>query len=242
MAMNRFYLTTAIVTAAMLGAPAFAQSSGNQSANDQQSIERELQIHAMSQQELRKNLEEAGFTNIRIVDAAYMVQAQNEQGDPVILLLNPPETVTQASGNASSDQQRTGTQQQAAASGGGQQQSGSQGGSSLASSYRSFSEAGLDSSRTVVGDMSADELMDNDVVDGSGNQLGTILDLLVGQSDQVQAALIETADGKHVAVSVDRLEVEQGDGGQVLVDLSKSELQQQPAYEQQDGQWQRSSS
>ena len=45
---------------------------------------------AMSQQKLRSALEAAGFTQINIIDSAYLVRAQTEDGNNVVLYIDPP--------------------------------------------------------------------------------------------------------------------------------------------------------
>ena len=44
----------------------------------------------MTQSQLHDWLEKAGFKNVTILDAAYLVQAQTEQGDTVMMTINPP--------------------------------------------------------------------------------------------------------------------------------------------------------
>lgn len=39
---------------------------------------------------LRRELRQAGFQNIRILDATFLVQAQTRNGDQVVMMLNPP--------------------------------------------------------------------------------------------------------------------------------------------------------
>lgn len=45
---------------------------------------------AMTQSQLRQSLEKAGFKNVTILDAAYLVQGQTEQGDTLMMTINPP--------------------------------------------------------------------------------------------------------------------------------------------------------
>jgi hypothetical protein len=51
----------------------------------------------MTQDKLRKTLQEASFQDIRILDAAYLVQARTKDGDPVVLSIYPPEATTTGS-------------------------------------------------------------------------------------------------------------------------------------------------
>ena len=58
----------------------------------------------MTQDRLRQVLSQAGFQEVKIVDAAYLVQAQTKEGDSVLMLINPPSmgnmSSTSATGSA----------------------------------------------------------------------------------------------------------------------------------------------
>lgn len=53
---------------------------------------------------LRGSLEKAGFKDIRILDAAYLVHARNSDGDLIVMTINPPTiaAATSAGGTSSS--------------------------------------------------------------------------------------------------------------------------------------------
>ncbi len=85
------------------GTPAFAQSSTGQQSTQKNGSTAATQTHsqfqAMTQDKLRKQLEQAGFKNVTIIDAAYLVQAQTQDGNQVFMTINPP---SQMSGSSSS--------------------------------------------------------------------------------------------------------------------------------------------
>lgn len=85
------------------GTPAFAQSSTGQQSGQKNGSTAATQTHsqfqAMTQDKLRKQLEQAGFKNVTIIDAAYLVQAQTQDGNQVFMTINPP---SQMSGSSSS--------------------------------------------------------------------------------------------------------------------------------------------
>ncbi|MBP2295054.1 hypothetical protein [Azospirillum rugosum] len=93
------------------GAPAFAQSS-SQSGSAQKSgataTQPHSQIQAMSQDKLRKQLEQAGFKNVQVLDAAYLVQAQTQDGNQVFMTINPPSSMSGGSASASGSQSGSG--------------------------------------------------------------------------------------------------------------------------------------
>lgn len=53
---------------------------------------------------LRQELRQAGFQNIRILDAAFLVQARTGSGQQVIMVINPPEQDSMTTSSSSSDQ------------------------------------------------------------------------------------------------------------------------------------------
>lgn len=50
------------------------------------------EVVPMTQSGLRRTLQDAGFHDIRIIDAAYLVQAKTEHGHDVVMFINPPLT------------------------------------------------------------------------------------------------------------------------------------------------------
>lgn len=60
---------------------------------------------AMSQDRLRQVLGQAGFQNVRILDAAYLVQAQTREGDTVMMVINPPSGAPATTGSTQGMQQ-----------------------------------------------------------------------------------------------------------------------------------------
>ncbi|EJW09545.1 hypothetical protein A33M_1205 [Rhodovulum sp. PH10] len=53
-----------------------------------------MKWRAMSQDKVRKTLQDAGFQNVQVVDAAYLVHARTKDGDTVVMYINPPETLS----------------------------------------------------------------------------------------------------------------------------------------------------
>ncbi|NYZ11435.1 hypothetical protein HL658_02650 [Azospirillum sp. RWY-5-1] len=87
----RSLILPAFAIAALATGPALAQSGqsgGSQSGNKQATSQNHAA--AMSQDTLRKQLQQAGFKNIQVIDAAYLVQAQTQDGNTVFMTINPP--------------------------------------------------------------------------------------------------------------------------------------------------------
>ncbi|MGK9287025.1 hypothetical protein CN934_28135 [Ensifer sp. MMN_5] len=73
--------------------PAFAQSSDTQaqSGTDQTS--------PANAQKLKDDLSKAGFKQVEILDATYLVRAETEQGNRVLMLIDPPADMGQTTGS-----------------------------------------------------------------------------------------------------------------------------------------------
>lgn len=96
----------AVLGLALVG-PAFAQSSQNQSSpggssaqssSSQSSSGQRTQAQIMSQDKLRQQLTQAGFREVKILDAAYLVQAKTQDGNTVMMMIDPPHGGAQTSG------------------------------------------------------------------------------------------------------------------------------------------------
>lgn len=68
-----------------LVAPAFAQSSGQ---NQQQTQTNPADTQTI-QQQVRENLQQAGFTDIKIMPSSFLVRAKDRAGNPVMMVINP---------------------------------------------------------------------------------------------------------------------------------------------------------
>ena len=68
-----------------LVAPAFAQSSGQ---NQQQTQINPADTQTI-QQQVRENLQQAGFTDIKIMPSSFLVRAKDRAGNPVMMVINP---------------------------------------------------------------------------------------------------------------------------------------------------------
>ncbi len=103
------YMTAAL---ALATTSAFAQQSGQSDQPNQQkqaaqteqqsgqpSNAQNAQHMAMTQGKLRKALQDAGFKSIRVIDASYLVQAQTQDGDSVLMFINPPQTTASKADN-----------------------------------------------------------------------------------------------------------------------------------------------
>jgi hypothetical protein len=67
-----------------------ATTGTSASGSDKQSM-------AMTQSKVRQSLEKAGFKDVKIVDATYLVNAQTSDGSKVIMHVNPPSTASSSS-------------------------------------------------------------------------------------------------------------------------------------------------
>ncbi|MBB5276324.1 hypothetical protein HNR26_002393 [Rhizobium rosettiformans] len=100
------YVATALALG-LFAAPAHAQSSTD--AQDSSSTDTTTttssqsgQPSAVTQQKLQSQLEGAGFSNVQILDASYLVQAQTEEGNTVLMVIDPPMRGSGMSGQSGS--------------------------------------------------------------------------------------------------------------------------------------------
>lgn len=93
--------------AAAAGASGQAQSAEGRSGQGQSG---QQQTSAMSQDKLRSSLQSAGFQDVRVVDAAYLVRAKSADGSPVFMMIDPPAAGATAGAAAGASQQPGQTQ------------------------------------------------------------------------------------------------------------------------------------
>lgn len=81
----------------LLAAPAFAQTSGGSSSDATEGQTGQSaqagsssQMSAASQEKVRNQLTQAGFKQVEILDASYLVRAQTEEGNTVLMVIDPP--------------------------------------------------------------------------------------------------------------------------------------------------------
>jgi hypothetical protein len=110
-------MIAAALIGAALSAPAFAQGSGtpgsqaqgNQSSQSQGSQSQGAQAQGsqgqsrtsspvVGQQQLRRQLEQAGFREVQVLDASYLVRARTQDGNSVFMIINPPDGRMQGAG------------------------------------------------------------------------------------------------------------------------------------------------
>lgn len=117
--MRRITIPALAAVAALAASPALAQSSGQQQA---QQPAPQPKATAMGKDKLRQSLEKAGFSEVRVVDATYMVSARTAEGERVMMFIDPPSAMTmggqaQQGGSGAGDAAKGG-QQKGAAPGG----------------------------------------------------------------------------------------------------------------------------
>lgn len=118
------YLTAVVLGAALAG-PAFAQGQPqSQSSGQQRQQGQNQQQQAMGQERLRQQLTQAGFRDVQILDTAYLVQARTQDGNTVLMTINPPSAGSQTSGSSGTPGGGS-SGGSGSGSGGGQQGSGS---------------------------------------------------------------------------------------------------------------------
>jgi sporulation protein YlmC with PRC-barrel domain len=114
---------------------------------------------------------------------------------------------------------------------------------STAQSYQPYSgqEAGSFTG-TIAGDFSADDLMNRNIVDTEGNNVGQISDLLIGSDGTIENVLVDVGGflgigTRTVSLGLDQVQMAQGDGEDLVVNMSREQVENLPQVEERDGVW-----
>jgi sporulation protein YlmC with PRC-barrel domain len=94
---------------------------------------------------------------------------------------------------------------------------------------------------SVLGGLSAEEVIGMTVVDASGEDVGEVSDLLIASDNTVDQAIIDVGGFlgfgvKPVAIEMGRLTVAEGDG-EVVLDATQEELEAMPAWQASEAGW-----
>ena len=90
--------------------------------------------------------------------------------------------------------------------------------------------------------MTAEELIGRDIVDGEGNSVGEVEDLMIDSGNQVTHVLADVGGflgigAKTVALQADQLQLSEGDGGDIVTAMSKEQIEALPGYEKDGDAW-----
>ena len=102
-------LLIATFTTALLATSAMAQSGDSSSTDTRSGTSTQTTTGstqsgsgaAMPQETVRKQLTDAGFKEVEILDASYLVRAQTEDGNSLLMVIDPPLADGSASGPSS---------------------------------------------------------------------------------------------------------------------------------------------
>jgi hypothetical protein len=109
--------------------------------------------------------------------------------------------------------------------------------------YQSYSSQEKGSfSGTIAGNYSADDLIGRDIVDNDGNNVGEISDLLIGSDGSIQNVLVDVGGflgigTRTVALDLNQLQMAQGDADEMVVSMTKDQIENLPPVEKSDGGW-----
>lgn len=94
-----------------LALPAAAQSTQSQSPNNSTTSSGQQggqggQSSMHVRQQVKQDLEQAGFSNVQVMPESFLVRAKDKQGRPVMMVINPDSitAVTEVGGNGQSGQ------------------------------------------------------------------------------------------------------------------------------------------
>jgi sporulation protein YlmC with PRC-barrel domain len=109
--------------------------------------------------------------------------------------------------------------------------------------YQSYSGQEKGSfSGTIAGNYSADDLMGRDIVDNDGNNVGEISDLLIGSDGSIQNVLVDVGGflgigTRTVALDLNQIQMAQGDADEMVVSMTKEQIENLPPVERNDCGW-----
>ena len=97
-------------------------------------------------------------------------------------------------------------------------------------------------SGTIAGNHSADDLIGQEIVDGEGTKVGDVSDLLIGSDGSIQNVLVDVGGflgigTRTVALDLSQVQMAQGDGEDLVVNMTKEQVEALPAVEQNDQGW-----
>jgi putative membrane protein len=121
-----------------------------------------------------------------------------------------------------------------------QGQSGMQAQDSADVTYRSYAKGGEDFAGTIMGDMPASDLMGRTISNQEGEEIAEISDLLIA-NDEISKVIIDVGGFLGIgqrSVALDISELQPGQDGDFVVNMSQEQLEQLPRFEEQEDNWQ----
>jgi putative membrane protein len=106
--------------------------------------------------------------------------------------------------------------------------------------YRSYTKGGEDFAGTITGDMPASDLMGRTIYNQEGEEIAEISDLLIA-NDEISKVIIDVGGFLGIgqrSVALDISELQPGQDGNFVVNMSQEQLEQLPRFEQQENNWQ----
>ena len=93
----------------------------------------------------------------------------------------------------------------------------------------------------VLAGITADELIGMNVVDATGDSVGSVTDLLFGADDQIDHAIIDVGGflgfgAKSVAIPMDQMTIAEGDG-EVVLNTTRAQLDAMPEWSRSNDGW-----
>lgn len=81
-------LLTSAAVLALFASPVLAQTSTSQNQSNPQATTNSSQNIAAAQK-IKQDLQNAGFTDVKVVAESFVVQARSKDGDPVLMTIGP---------------------------------------------------------------------------------------------------------------------------------------------------------
>ncbi len=89
---SKIFMATGLTLALALPAAAQStqsQSSGNSTVQSGQQGSQQSQNTMHVRQQVKQDLQQAGFTNVQVMPESFLVRAKDKEGRPVMMVINP---------------------------------------------------------------------------------------------------------------------------------------------------------
>ena len=107
--------------------------------------------------------------------------------------------------------------------------------------FRSYKDSNGKTDASIAGGVSADALIGAEVMDPSGNEIGEVQDLIIGNDNKIEKAIVEVGGflgvgSKTVAVEIAQLKPTGKKKGYITA-MTKEELKTRTEFEKKSGSW-----
>lgn len=110
--------------------------------------------------------------------------------------------------------------------------------------HRSVTTSAEDFTVTLDARLTAEHLLDMDVVTSDGDEVGEVVDLLLADDGAADRVIVEAGGflgmgESHVAIELERMTLDAEEEDELIVDLGRTDIEGLPSYEEVERGWRR---